>query len=101
MANFWRITKRNEYWAAIELKKNIPELKRLNTDDIAQRLRDANLSIITEQIESVPFLVRLTLPFGLILFGLLLISLPIKFMLTGTWGYKVQWLSNWFKALGF
>ena len=101
MANFWRITKRDYYWTALELKKCIPELKNVDADDITDHLRGTGLGIVSTESVPKPFWVRLSLPFGLILLVFLLITSPIKFMLTGTWGYKVQWLSNWFTALRF
>ncbi len=101
MANFWRITKRDYYWTALELKKILPELKQSFSDDIADNLRGSGLGFVSEESVPKPFWIRISLPFGLILLVFLLITSPIKFMVTGTWGYKVQWLSNWFKALGF
>ena len=101
MSNFWEIKKRNYYWAAIELKKHLPQLKGTSVDEITSHLRGSGLGIVSEYSKPKPFWVRLSLPFGLILMLLLLITLPIKFMLTGTWGYKWEWMSNWFRALGF
>ncbi len=101
MSNFWEIKKRDYYWTAIELKKYLPQLKGVPADDIVDNLRGSGLGVVSQESKPKPFWVRLSLPFGLILLLLLLVTLPIKFMFTGTWGYKLEWLSNWFKALGF
>jgi hypothetical protein len=45
--------------------------------------------------------IRLTMPLGLLLIFLMLITSPIKFMITGTWGYRIEWISNWLGAMGF
>lgn len=101
MANFWEITKRDYFWTAIELKKHLPQLEGTSTDDIVDNLRGSGLGIVSQKSKPNPFWVRLSLPFGLVFILLLIITLPIKFMLTSTWQYKVYWMSNWFKALGF
>ena len=101
MSNFWEIKKRNYYWTAFELKKHLPQLKGTSIDEITSHLGSSGLCILSEYSKPKPFWVRLSLPFGLIFMLLLLITLPIKFMLTGTWHYKWEWMSNWFRALGF
>jgi hypothetical protein len=101
MSNFWEIKKRDYYWTAIELKKYLPQLDGVETDRIVDHLRGSGLGIVSQRSKPKPFYIRLTLPFGLIFILLLVITLPIKFMITGTWNYEKQWMSNWFKALGF
>lgn len=101
MSNFWKIEKKDYYWTAIELKKYLPQLKSSSVDDIVDDLRGSGLGVIKQSSVPKPFWIRLTLPFGILFFIVLIITLPIKFMITGTWGYKCQWLTNWFKALGF
>ena len=101
MSNFWEIKKRDYSWTAMELKNRLPQLMNVTTDEIVDSLRGSGLGIVSVQSVAKPFWVRLSLPFGLIVILLLIITLPIKFMATGTWNYNCQWLSNWFKALGF
>lgn len=101
MAKFWEIKKKDYHWTAMELKKLLPELKNSDLDLITHRLRGSGLGIVRERSIPRPAWVRITLPFGIIVMLLLLITSPIKFMLTGTWGYQWQWLTNWFRSLGF
>lgn len=101
MANFWQIKKKDYYSTAIELKKRLPWLKSVDIDEITDHLRGSGLGFVKEESVKTPYWMRLTLPFGLIFILLLLITSPIKYMVTGTWGYKVQWIANWLKALGF
>ena len=101
MANFWQIKKKDYWWTALELKQRIPELKFVSTEDIADHLRGSGIGVVQEKSIAKPYWLRWTLPFGLIFFAVLFFTMPIKFMLTGTWGYQWVWLSNWFKGLGF
>jgi hypothetical protein len=101
MAKFWKI-KKQDYWnTAYELKKWIPKLKNEDIDDLVDNLRGSNLSFVLTESVDKPFWIRLSLPFGLIVWLILFITLPIKFMVTGTWNYKWLWLQNWFSALDF
>lgn len=101
MSIFWRLTKQDYYFTAIELKKIIPELKHCDTGHITSHLRGSNMEFYyLEQIKT-PFWIRLTLPFGLLTMLILLIISPINYIISGHWGYKVQWLSNYFRSLGF
>lgn len=101
MGNFWKI-KRQDYWnTAIELRKILPELNNAYTDDVVDNLRGSNLSFVMIESVKKSFWIRLSLPFGILTFLVLFITLPIKFMITGSWNYKWMWLQNWFSALGF
>lgn len=86
MSNFWEIKKQDYYWTAIQLRKHLPQLQGVSAEDIADSLRGSGLGIVVQKSKPIPFWVRLTLPFGLIFILLLLVTLPIKFMITGTWG---------------
>ena len=101
MSNFWEIKKKDYYWTAMELKKYLPELKGSYVDDIENHLRGSGLGIVKEESVPRPIWARLSLPFALVFLLLLFVTMPIKFMITGTWGYKWQWLSNWFRSLGW
>ena len=101
MSKFWKIERKDYWWTANELQKRLPELKGSFVSDIEENLRGSGLTFMEYKSVKKPFWVRLSLPFGLLLMLILLIFLPVKFMFTGTWNYKWQWLSNWFTALGF
>lgn len=101
MSRFWEIKTKDYYWTAIELKKRLPELSKSDVDDIASHLRGSGLTIVHEKNVPRPVWARLSLPFAIVFLLLLFVTMPIKFMFTGTWGYKWQWLTNWFRSLGW
>jgi hypothetical protein len=101
MANFWQIKTADYYWTARELKQYLPELKHSDTEDIVSRLRGSGIFLVRKQAVKRPMWIRLTMPLGLLLIFLMLITSPIKFMITGTWGYRIEWISNWLGAMGF
>jgi len=101
MAHFWEIKRRSSYQTALELKKILPELKNTNSLDIEDNLRSSGIYLVQIDTKLTPWWIRLTLPFGLIFLIFLFITLPIKFMFTGTWMYNWIWLNNWFSALKF
>lgn len=99
---FWRLKKQDYYMAAIELKNNIPELKDADTERIEDGLKNSGLLFFhQERMASPVWLKRLTLPFALITMFVLILFLPFNYMIIGRWGYKILWLTNWFKSLGF
>lgn len=89
------------YMSAIELKKRIPELKNCDADIITSQLRGSKLQFYEQERIATPIWKRLTLPLGLIVMLALLILTPINYIVTGKWGYKWAWLTNWLRALGF
>ena len=101
MSGFWKIKKLDYYSTALELKKYIPELKESYIDHIVDHLRGSGLSIIKEQQVKQSIWIRLTLPFAIVFLFLLLITSPLKFIITGRWSYRVLWISNWFRSVGF
>jgi len=101
MANFWELKTLGEFYGALTLRDAFPELKNLSVDDITDSLSTNDIVILQETRKPVPLLVRLTFPFGVVALLLLIITLPLKFMITGSWHYKWMGLNNWFKALGF
>lgn len=101
MSNFWEIKTEDYYWTAMELQKYIPELKKCDTDDIVSHLRGSGLFIVKKKSKKRPVWIRFTLPFAITFLLLLLISLPFKFMITGSWNYQIEWVANWFRAVGF
>ena len=79
-----------------------PELKNVNTEDLADRFIDLNLDFYYEEKVPVSWWIRLTLPFALIMMLLMFLFLPINFILIGNWGYgysEKNRVLNWFKSL--
>ena len=101
MSNFWEIKTEDYYWTAIELQKRIPELKQCHTDDIVSNLRGSGLFIVKKQSVKRPVWIRFTLPFAIVFFIALLLFLPIKFIVTGSWSYNNEMIANWFRSVGF
>ncbi len=101
MASFWKIETPDYFDIACKLQECIPQLKKCNPNDLVDDLRGSRLSFIRKVQKPTPVWIRLTLPFGIILIFLAFLSLPFKFMLTGSWTYKSIKLSNYFTALGF
>lgn len=82
--------------------KAFPELSKIPNEELNKRWKDLGVMFYTETKEPVPVLTRLTLPFGITIFLLMLIGLPINFLITGNWYYGIgtkSKLYNWFKAL--
>jgi len=101
MSKYWNLKKADEYSAATELMKRLPDLGGLDTETMWDAIRFSDLEIYKIKNKPVPLWLRLTLPFGLVAAVVLFIGLPVNFMFTGQWGYNWLWLKNWFSALGF
>lgn len=101
MAIYWKVKKLDYFSVALELKNRIPELKKIDCEIIADKLRGSNLEFYKTVEMETPFFIRLTLPFAVIFFLLLLIFMPINYFITGEWGYKIEWFKNWMNKLGF
>ena len=85
-----------------DFKREFPELKKVDNQEICDRFIKLKLDFYTEVKKPVNPLTRLTLPFALLLFVLMFLNLPIYFMLTGKWGYslgKDNRILNWFRVL--
>mgnify|MGYP001455934434 CR=1 FL=1 len=100
MKFYWNKRKTDYYFVAIELKKRIPELKSVDVDYIESNLMGTGLEFYRISKKEVPLSIRLTLPFAIITFIVLFVTSPIKFMITGKWGYSNEALRNWFNSLG-
>jgi hypothetical protein len=84
------------------LREVFPELSKIDSEELADRFHELKLDFYYEEQKPVKWFVRITLPFGLTLMLLMLIALPLKFIITGTWQYslgKNNRILNWFKAL--
>jgi hypothetical protein len=100
-SHFWRLKKKDYFMMALELQKRMPELNYVNSDIIVDRLRGSGITFYEQESVPSPLWLRLTLPFGLIAMLVLFLLLPVNYMICGRWGYKWEWLINWFRALGF
>lgn len=83
-------------------REAFPELSKLDSSELADRLNSLNLDFYYEKKTAVHPLIRLTLPFAILLFIIMFLSIPLVFMLTGHWGYplgKNNRILNWFKSL--
>ena len=83
-------------------KKNFPEIKHVDNEELAQRFYKLGLDFYTEEKTKVSPLIRWTMPFAIITIILMFAGIPINFLFTGHWGYnlsKNNKLLNWFRAL--
>lgn len=83
-------------------KEVFPELSKIDSEKLCDRFIELNLDFYYEEQTPVSFWTRLTLPFAIILFLLMFISLPIVFFLTGKWSYPLNEkniILNWFRSL--
>lgn len=83
-------------------QKVFPELSKLDSEELCDRFQELNIEFYYEKLTPVKPLVRLTLPFAVLLIILMLIATPINFIFTGEWGYRLgkkNRILNWFNAL--
>lgn len=95
-------TWRNGYIDIPKFKTIFPELSRLDDDELEKRFEDLNMTFFYEEKKPVHFLIRLTLPFAIVVMLLMLIVSPITFLINGRWGYslgKSNVIFNWFRSL--
>lgn len=85
-----------------DFRQTFPELNHISSADMADRFRKLGIDWYSEKRVSAPFWIRLTLPFALIAWIGLLLSLPFGFIFTGSWGYSLgnTGLLNWFRSVG-
>jgi len=100
MSYYNRLKRINDYSVAGQIKKKFPELK-MTTLDIEKRLLELDFEFYEDTKVKIPLSIRLTLILALILIPFLFIYMPINYIATGRWGFRAEWLSNWFKMLGF
>lgn len=100
MSYYRRLNRKSEYFVAIQIRKVFPELK-LTTMDIEERLDELDFEFYEDVKVKTPFWIRLTLLPAFVVMAVLFFAMPINYILTGKWGYKFNWLSNWLRALGF
>ncbi len=95
----WRLRRKNEHFTAIELRKLFPELKILSTEQVEEKLISSNLEFYEMEKVKTSIWMRLTLPLVCIISLILLLWMPCKFIITGKWGYKIEWFSNWIRSI--
>lgn len=79
-----------------------PELNKISYEEMCDRWRRLGIDFYTEKQTPVKPLIRLTLPFAIILMILMLICSPILFIITGNWKYPLtedNRILNWFRSL--
>lgn len=84
-------------------RETFPELSKLDSEELANRLNALKLDFYCEQKKPVSGWVRFTLPLALIVITLMFVGLPINFWITGRWGFplgKNNMVLNWFRSLG-
>lgn len=87
-----------------DFKEVFPELKGIDGEELANRLKKLKLDFYYEEKTAVSPIVRTTLPLALLVWVLMFVGLPINFWITGRWGYSIgnnSWVLNWFRALNF
>lgn len=83
-------------------KETFPELSKLTSEELSDRFEQLNLEFYTEEKKPTPALIRITLPLAVVVIIIMVIGLPIRFMITGRWGYsfgKSNIIHNWLRAL--
>lgn len=98
---FWRLRYINSFSAGLELKRHLPELKGMDGEILGYKLDNTKLDFYESEQATTPLWIRLTLPFAFIIALVLFLGMPINYIITGRWGYKIVWLKNWLSALGF
>lgn len=88
----------------LRFMEQFPELSRVGREELDSKFTNLGLDFYAEEEVPVTTLTRLTLPFAVILYALMFIFIPIKFLITGTWRYSLNKsnprILNWFRSLG-
>lgn len=96
---FYRINKKSSWFVANELRKAIPDLQRLSTEEVDYAIKGLNIEYLyREKVKANPF-IRLTLPLAAVVWVLMMFFLPVNYLLVGKWGYQNEFLENWFRSL--
>lgn len=82
-------------------KQTFPELKSLSSEELCDRFASMGVDFYQVKTVKVHPLIRLTLPFALIIIITMLVLMPIMFIITGEWGYDIEriGIANWFRSL--
>lgn len=99
MSFFWKRKSADKYSFASWLKGEFPELRKYDTEQLWDALRETEYEVFYLDKKPVRLLVRLTMPIAVV-FGLLMIlASPINYIITGKWGYSKLWIRNWFEQI--
>ena len=85
-----------------KFRQAFPELNKVSSEEMRKRWESLGIDFYTEEETEVKAWIRLTLPFAVILFVLMLAGLPVNFILTGKWHYGIgdkSRILNWFRQL--
>ena len=81
-------------------KEKFPELQKVSSEELCDRWSSLGIDLYTQRKNKVNPLIRLTLPFAIILLLIMFLLMPICFLIKGEWSYgKPGRVFNWFKAL--
>jgi hypothetical protein len=97
-----RVWSHNDWTYIPKFSETFPELNKVSYEEMCERWKSLGINFYSEERTEIRGWVRFTLPFALILFILMFISLPLVFMITGKWSYpngKNNRILNWFRAL--
>lgn len=97
-----RVWSHNDMNYIPKFRETFPELNKVSSEEMCDRWISLGIDFYTEEKTEVKGCIRLTLPFALILFVLMIIGLPFAFIITGKWSYgngKNSRILNWFRQL--
>ena len=83
-------------------REAFPELSKVSDEALGSAFINLKMKFYCLEETPVNPLIRLTLPFALLLWALMFLSLPLVFLITGKWGYPLgekNRVFNWFQAL--
>jgi hypothetical protein len=98
-----RVWSYNDWTYIPNFTKTFPELNKVPYEEMCERWRSLGIDFYSEERTEIRGWVRFTLPFALVLFVLMFISLPLLFIITGKWTYpngEKNIVLNWFRSLG-
>lgn len=104
MSFYFKLRKEQHYWVAHKLMRIFPELAskyEYDAEELAKKLYKTELEFYSQEQTKTSFLMRLTLPFALIMMLLMIVYMPIQYIVKGRWGYQSVRILNWFRSLGF
>lgn len=85
-----------------KFRETFPELCKVSNEELCTRWKKLNIEFYSEENVTVKGWIRLSLPFAVLLFIVMLIGLPFVFIITGKWSYgngNKSIILNWFRAL--
>lgn len=97
-----RVWSHNDMNHIPKFRETFPELNKVDSEEMCDRWVSLGIEFYTEKRAPVPVWMRLTLPLALLTMLVMFLIIPIVFMFTGTWGYRLgekNRILNWFRAL--